>query len=125
MGVRPNSEIVYEEQRAALLINPRPSAEEYTKYSFPSKTMEYLVSGTPVMTTKLSGIPKDYDGYLYWIEDETSDGIEKALKEFFKIDKTTRYDSGKRSREFVMNNKSNVVQAKKIIEFLKREIKAK
>ena len=39
MGIKPNDEIVREEQKASLLVNPRPTAPEYIKYSFPSKNM--------------------------------------------------------------------------------------
>ena len=38
-------------------VNPRQNNEEFTKYSFPSKTMEYLASGVPVVAYKLDGIP--------------------------------------------------------------------
>ena len=44
MGVRQNREIVDFEQKASLLVNPRPTAPEYTKYSFPSKNMEVRVA---------------------------------------------------------------------------------
>ena len=122
MGVRANREIVYAEQRAALLVNPRPTAPEYTKYSFPSKNMEYMASGTPVMTTFLPGMPKEYYPYIYGIENETAQGIANALKDFFAIDKKIRYNTGAAAREFVIKNKSNVVQTKKILEFLKDKI---
>lgn len=121
-GVAPNDRIVYEEQRAALLVNPRPSAPEYTKYSFPSKTMEYMASGTPVLTTKLPGIPKEYYPHVYFIDDETPAGIAKALEEFFNVPKTIRDEKGKGAREFVLKEKSNVVQAKKIIDFLSDKV---
>ena len=58
-GLKPNNYIVEEQQKATLLINPRPSNEEFTKYSFPSKNMEYMVSGTPTLLTKLPGMPKE------------------------------------------------------------------
>jgi len=118
MGVRPNSEIVYAEQRASLLVNPRPSEPEYTKYSFPSKTMEYMVSGTPVLTTKLPGIPKEYYPYVYTIDKETADGIGEKLKEIFALPVMLRNEKGEKAREFVLENKSNVVQARKILNFL-------
>lgn len=47
-GVAPNDEIVKAERDATLLVNPRPTHEEFTKYSFPSKNMEYMVSGAIV-----------------------------------------------------------------------------
>lgn len=124
MGIKPNAEIVYEEQRAALLVNPRPTAPEYTKYSFPSKNMEYIVSGTPVMTTALPGMPKEYYPFVYLIENETADGIADALNAFFAEDKKVRYGKGSAAREFALKNKSDTVQAKKIIDFIEKEFKA-
>lgn len=119
MGIRPNGEVVAVEQRSALLVNPRPSAPEYTKYSFPSKNMEYMASGTPILTTKLPGMPKEYYPYIYAIEKESVDGVADALKSVFADDYAKRTEKGKLAREFVLNEKSNRVQAQKIIKFLK------
>ncbi len=119
MGVRPNSEVVETEQRAALLVNPRPAAPEYTKYSFPSKNMEYMASGTPILTTKLPGMPKEYYPYIYTIEEDTVEGVAEAIKKVFLESIEQREGKGKKARDFVLKNKSNVEQAKKIIQFLK------
>ena len=73
-GMLMNSEIVEREQQATLLVNPRPTHEEFVKYSFPSKTMEYMASGTPVLTTRLPGMPKEYYPYVSFIDEETADG---------------------------------------------------
>ena len=118
MGIRQNSEIVYAEQRVALLVNPRPSSPEYTKYSFPSNNMEYMVSGTPVLTTKLPGMPKEYHPYGYLLEDETPRGISTKLKEIFALSLDERERKGESSRAFVLEHKTNVAQAKKIINFI-------
>ena len=118
MGVKSNNEIVSDEQRASLLVNPRPSSPEYTKYSFPSKTMEYMASGTPVLMTKLPGMPKEYYPFIYTIDDETVEGVANALKAFFAIPASDRYRKGASAREFVLAKKSNIEQAKKIIEFI-------
>ena len=79
-GVQKNELVVEEERKAMLLVNPRPSDKEYTRYSFPSKTMEYMASGTAVLTTNLPGIPKEYKEYVYMIEDESTEGIGEALE---------------------------------------------
>ena len=125
MGIKPNAEIVKAEQRAALLVNPRPVAPEYTKYSFPSKNMEYMASGTPVLTTELPGMPKEYYPYIFTIKNDNADGIATALKDVFALNVSARYLKGQSAREFVVREKSNVVQAKKILEFLRKEIKGK
>ena len=62
-GCVSTEEIVKYEKKALLLVNPRPVNEEFSKYSFPSKTIEYMLSGTPVISTKLPGIPEEYFDY--------------------------------------------------------------
>ena len=118
LGVRSNEEVVEVERRAALLVNPRPTSPEYTKYSFPSKNMEYMTSGTPLLTTKLPGMPKEYYPYVYLIEEDSIKGIEDALKNVFSDRFKVRCEIGKKAREFVLKNKSNTVQAEKILKFL-------
>ena len=118
MGIAENAEIVRQEQKASLLVNPRPTSPEYTKYSFPSKNMEYMVSGTPLLTTVLPGMPREYYPYVILLEDESAEGVSEALKAFFELDSENRKKLGNAAREFVLKNKSNVVQAKKIIKFL-------
>ena len=122
IGVRDNAEIVKEEQAAALLVNPRPAAPEYTKYSFPSKNMEYMVSGTPVLTTRLPGMPEEYYPYVYLLDDETPMGISDSLREIFALPADERNKKGLEAREFVLKNKANTVQAKRIIDFLESEV---
>lgn len=122
MGVKENREIVYQEQRASLLVNPRPSAPVYTKYSFPSKNMEYMVSGTPVLTTCLPGMPDEYKDYVYVINDENVDGVAESIKTVFRDSFEERCKKADAARNFVMENKNNRVQAAKILTFITNEV---
>ncbi len=117
-GVAPNEEVVKEEIKATLLINPRPTHEEYTKYSFPSKNMEYMASGTPVLTTRLPGMPRQYEPYVYLINDESVDGVKKALEEVFSNSRQELHKRGMLAKKFILDEKNNRVQAKKVIDVL-------
>ena len=118
MGVAPNFVVVEDEKRAALLINPRPTDKEYTKYSFPSKNMEYMASYTPVLTTKLEGMPAEYNDYVYLIESGGENGISEALKKVFALPTEERYALGEKAGKFIKENKNNIAQAKRIADFL-------
>lgn len=120
-GVKSNNYIIKEELKATLLINPRPTNEEYTKYSFPSKNMEYMVSGTPTLTTKLPGMPTEYFEHLYLIEDETVEGISTELVQLLNKPKEELHQKGLDAKTFVLKYKNNIIQTKKIIEMLKIE----
>ena len=103
---------------ATLLVNPRPTGEEYVKYSFPSKTMEYMSTGTPVLTTVLPGMPREYYPYVYLLEDETADGIAAKLREIFALTDEALFQKGCAAREFVLKEKNNVRQAGRILAML-------
>ena len=118
LGVAPNSEVVAHEIAAALLVNPRPSTEEFTKYSFPSKNMEYMMSGTPVLTCRLPGMPDEYLDYVYIARDESAHGFAKALADIMSKDARELHEMGQRAKRFVSAEKSNIRQAEKIAEFI-------
>lgn len=117
-GIVPNNEVVEAQLSATLLVNPRPSNEEFTKYSFPSKNMEYMVSGTPVLTTKLPGMPKEYDDFVYLFEEESLTGYFKKIKEVLSLHSDELKEKGESSKIFVLKEKNNVVQAKRILNFI-------
>lgn len=117
-GMLMNREIVEKELEATLLVNPRPTHEEFVKYSFPSKTMEYMASGTPVLTTVLPGMPREYHPYVYLIEEETAEGIARSLRQVLSQPKEALHEKGMAARNFILTEKNNVVQAKKILELL-------
>lgn len=118
MGVAPNSEIVKAEIRATLLVNPRPSGEDYTKYSFPSKNMEYMASGTPVLTTKLPGMPKDHLEHVYLLENEDADGIAETLQALLTKSKEELFEKGKKAKDFILEEKNNIKQAEKLLKLI-------
>lgn len=120
-GMLLNTEIVDKEMEATLLVNPRPTAEEFVKFSFPSKTMEYMSTGTPVLTTVLPGMPEEYHPYVYLIRDETPQGIARALKDTLAQSDEALLQKGMAARNFVLTEKDNVTQAEKILEMLKRK----
>lgn len=57
------------QSKATVLVNPRKGGESYTRYSFPSKNLEYLLSGKPVVAHRLEGMPEIYSDFLYEIKD--------------------------------------------------------
>lgn len=109
------------EHKASLLINIRDSKEEYTKYSFPSKTIEYMASGTPLLTTELLGIPTEYYDYVYILDDETEKGLSDKLKEILSISDNDLAIQGKKAMDFILNEKNSKIQGKKIAEFLNKK----
>lgn len=70
---------------ADVLVNPRQNDDEYTKYSFPSKNIEYLMTGNAVVAYMLDGVPEIYRRLLVVPDSNNvcalSEAISCALRE--------------------------------------------
>ena len=117
-GFRPNAEVHRAEKEATVLINPRPTTSEVTKYLFPSKTIEYMLTGTPVITTRMPGITDEYSPYLFFIDDESPTGIADALKKIRSHPNKMLMEFGAKASAFVRESKNPTVQGKRVVEFI-------
>lgn len=117
LGSIPRIEVLEWQRKSSFLINPRQPSE-ITKYSFPSKTMEYFASGTPVLMYKLQGIPDEYYSYCYTVEGSSVEEFKECLKNVFSIAEYERNILGSRAKDFILREKTSHLQVKKILEFL-------
>lgn len=120
-GFLPHEEAVQLQKQATVLINPRTNQGEYTKYSFPSKTMEYMASGRPVMMFHLDGIPREYDPFLTYIPEENTASIRDTVKSLKQLSPSELDAIGARGREFVLKNKNRNVQMRRVLDFINKE----
>lgn len=114
-GFVPQEKALALQARASALINPRQANGVFTKYSFPSKTLEYMRSGKPVLCCRLEGIPDDYAPYLCYIDEEGSVGIEKAVRALMALPPETRQKMGENARAYVHEKKNPKAQCEKLL----------
>lgn len=106
-GFVTGDDLIKELMAADLLINPRPTSNDFSVMSFPSKLIEYLATGRPVMTTRIKSIPKEYDDCFYYVDDESPDGIASAIGRVLEIDVGIREKKAHRARCFVRDSASD------------------
>lgn len=117
-AVSKETALKYQKQ-ATLLVNPRHGNELFTRYSFPSKTMEYLASGTPTLMCKLDCIPEEYYEYLYFFDDESIEGMKNKMIEVCEIPSNILMEKGRIARDFIINHKNPQKQVGKILSMLR------
>lgn len=117
-GLIKREEALRLQQNATLLVNPRTPEGEFTKYSFPSKTMEYLASGIPTLIYKLSGIPDEYYNYCFSIDDLSIEALTRKLVYILELPQEALNEIGLKARHFIYENKSPRNQSRKIIELI-------
>lgn len=116
-GFRPNGEVLLKEFESTVLVNPRPS-RKFTAYSFPSKLMEYMWVGRPVISAALPGIPAEYHEHIFVWHDETPEGLAKLLVSVCSNSTEELQLKGQRAREFVLTKKSYLTQGRRLYDFL-------
>jgi glycosyltransferase involved in cell wall biosynthesis len=105
-----------------LLVNPRTPEGEFTRFSFPSKTMEYLASGVPTLLYKLPGIPEEYYKYCYTLEDVSPTALADKITEILRSDAIELQEKGKKAREFILAEKNPEVQCNKIYQLIEKQL---
>lgn len=121
-GNTTRDKVLEYERKATLLINVRDPEDSFTQYSFPSKTIEYMLSGTPMLTTRLSGIPEEYFEYLFSVPDVSVETITKKLEEILCYSQEDLCVFGNRAQEFIIQNKKSCDAGRKIIQLLEDTI---
>ncbi len=116
-GCLSREEVIAEEKGAFLLVNPRPTTDEYSKCSFPSKLMEYMATGTPVLTSRLECIGEEYFDKMNFFDDITVEKVAEKLKYCFE-NKEELYERGKKASEYIRNYKNVNYQAGVITDFV-------
>lgn len=119
-GNRPNAEVLTRQSQATVLVNPRFSHEDFTKFSFPSKLMEYASSGTAVLTTKLPGIPAEYDQYFNYIMTESVEGFKESIIALLETPQEELNAFAQNAKKFVVEHKNHLSQMEKVVSFIKQ-----
>ena len=116
-GFLPKIEIADLQTRCDVLINPRSAEGKYTKYSFPSKTMEYLLSGSKVVMHRLDGVGDEYYRYIRVIEEHTPEAMAKAIVDACE-DNSFYPEKCREQIEWIGNNKSALKQAERLLSII-------
>lgn len=102
-GFLDQRELALLQRNAIALVLARDPGDAYTRYSFPSKLIEYMSSGAPVLTTNLPGIPAEYLPYLNIIDSADPGIIATALKSFMAQPASVVKSRAEAGRAFVLD----------------------
>jgi glycosyltransferase involved in cell wall biosynthesis len=106
------------QKSAHVLVNPRSSREAFTEFSFPSKTMEYLGSGRPVVMSHLAGIPSAYDKFLNYCDVDDPKAFSEALDTVLSQDPSAVAANGLAAVAFLQKEKTPKILVQSLLAFL-------
>ena len=104
-------------QRGLVLVNPRPPSLPEHRYNFPSKILEYLTTGRPVISTTSADIAEEYGKYLLLLTDETPEAFAHLIESTFARNPAELDEIGLRGRQYVLTEKDWSVLRQKVSDF--------
>jgi len=105
-----------------VLINMRITGKLDTRYFFPGKMMEYLASGTPVITTCTGHTEEEFGEFVYLLRDETAQGLAEIIRRVASLHPEVRAKLGRRAQEYMAIHKTWDAQAKKVAQFIREVV---
>ena len=101
-----------------VLTNPRPASLPEHRYNFPSKILEYLAVGRPVISTATSDVAKEYGAYLILLDTETPQALAHLIESVFARSDAELDGIGERGRRYVLAEKNWEVLSHHVARFL-------
>ncbi len=86
LGVVSESELEALARRADVLVNPRPISSHHSCMNFPSKLLDYLSYGRPIVSTRAVGLGPCYDEGLVFSESDEPRHIAAAIDHVLGLD---------------------------------------
>jgi len=123
-GFLPYAEILSLYRKATILINPRCTKSLATRYQFPSKVVEYLATGKPVITTCTADVEEEYRGLVLALRDETPEALARLIDQVARMGSADRNAIGVAARQYILERKTWEHQGKRIAEFIRRQVQA-
>ena len=122
MGSVTNDEMRRIQSGAWLLANPRPVDDPIAQVTFPSKIFEYMVSGTPVLTTRLNGFTEEYKDKLFFTVGDNAKAIAQKINEITAMPPEMLHEKAAAAKDFIVQNKTWEIQGLKIYKFLHKAV---
>jgi glycosyltransferase involved in cell wall biosynthesis len=104
--------------QADVLLNVRLTRAVNTKYFFPSKLMEFLATGRPVISTCTGHLRDEYGEFCYLLEDETATGLAEMLGLVATDSWAERARRGHSGRAYMSREKTWDTQAARLAAYL-------
>lgn len=117
-GRMENAEVLQLEEKAKILVNFRSPDAELTKYSFPSKILEYIASGSLVLSTPLRGIPREYFEYIESVDISDKSAAADVIARLLAMSDKEYIKKVTAAQEFIASEKNYKKQCERMIELL-------
>ena len=103
---------------ADVLINMRLTQRISTGYFFPSKMLEYLASGVPVITTCTGHVEEEYADIAFLLRDESPEGLAQMIEQVASLNPEARAHRAKAASDYICAHGTWEMQGRRVVEFI-------
>jgi glycosyltransferase involved in cell wall biosynthesis len=120
LGLVDRDEVLRQYADADLLLNLRRTEYQTTRYVFPSKIVECMSTGVPLLSTCTGHVEKEFGEFLFLLEDETPKGLAEMIHFVASLYPPSRIEMGRRAQEYVLKNKTWEAQVGKLRTYIEQ-----
>jgi len=101
-----------------LLINPRQIDPAIANFTFPSKLVDYILTGKSVLTSNFKTMPEQYKDFVYVLDDLQVQTIVEGVHRVFAEDMELRRQRGRVGVRYIEENQTHDKIAERILRFV-------
>lgn len=122
LGLVGHDRVLQEYARADLLVNLRQTANQTHRYVFPSKVVECLSTGVPLLSTRTGHVESEFGSFAFLLDEQTPDGLAAKIAEIKAMSPEDRSTLGLSAQSYVLREKTWKAQVKKIETYLREDV---
>jgi glycosyltransferase involved in cell wall biosynthesis len=122
LGFLPHGQVLALYRSADLLVSARLTKGLNTRYFFPSKLMEYLASGVPVISTCTGHVEEEFGGFVYLLREETAESLAGLIAAIAASPRAERIEMGRRARGYMAAHKTWDSQSARVVTYLRESV---
>ena len=124
-GLVSHEEVLEVYKSADLLLNLRSTDYETHKYVFPSKVVECLATGVPLLSTRTGHIESEFGDFVFLLDEETPRALVRAIEFISRLDPEARANFGRAAQQHVLRHKTWEGHVGRLGDYLEREVLSK
>ena len=106
LGTLPVKEVLTLEKSALANINPRPFTQDLDRLSIPSKTLEYLASGSLTISVRNTELEKTFKDCAIWAKSGSPKDLEASLNAAISMGEKEREEMAKTAKNIAISHYS-------------------
>ena len=122
LGLVPHETVMERYAAADLLVNLRSTQNSTHRYVFPSKVVECLATGVPLLSTRTGHMESEFGEFVFLLDKETPEALAAKIEEIAVMRSEDRESLGRSAQRHVLRHKTWSAHMAKIRDYIEFEV---